>query len=83
MGRVRAGVRHVPGAGWWQWSDRVAVELHVAHRRAEVAEYVVALLRECDLVHGVSDEAGFQHQRGVLSGVAPGIVKKQENNDMV
>lgn len=71
MGCVRSRVRHVPGARRWQRPDCVAVQLHVAHRRAKIAEYVVALLGEGDLVDRVPDETSFQHQRSILAGVTP------------
>lgn len=37
----------------------------------EVAEDIVALLGESDLVDSVADEAGFQQVAGILAGLSP------------
>lgn len=42
-----------------------------AHTAAEVAEDVVALLGEGDLVDGMADEASFQQVASILAGLPP------------
>lgn len=52
-------------------SRRQGKEVGEARTATEVAEDVVALLREGDLVDSVADEAGLQQVAGVFAGLSP------------
>ena len=69
---VRPAVRHIVG-DVRERPHRVGVplDLQIAHRRTQIPEDVVALLREGDLVHRVPYEAGLEQVRRVLPGVPP------------
>lgn len=52
-------------------AKRQGKEVGEAHTAAEVAEDVIALLGEGDLVDSVADEAGFEQVAGILAGLSP------------